>query len=88
MVVPPIPSVNESSATAVNPDFRRGCVRRSDVLQCGFNYGDAAAVAIAFFCGFDAAEFDDGAAAGFNRRHAGAEIVVDVELEMAFEFGG
>jgi hypothetical protein len=36
---------------------------------------------------FQAAEFEEGEAAGFLWRHALAEIVVDVELQVGGEFG-
>src|SRR2546429_2483292 len=53
------------------------------VLQEHLQNGQAAAVANRFFGLFDAAEFDEGLAAGFCGAHAGAEIVFDMHLEMA-----
>ena len=37
---------------------------------------------------FDTAEFQQGGPAGFVRRHAESEIVVNVQLQMAIDFGG
>jgi len=59
----------------------------ASVLKKGIERGEAAAVADGFFGLVEAAEFEEGLAAGLFGRHAGAEIVFDVELEMRFEFG-
>jgi hypothetical protein len=37
---------------------------------------------------FDAAEFHDRFSPSLSPRHASAQIVVDVQLEMALHFGG
>src|SRR5271167_715786 len=58
------------------------------VAQQSFDRGQAFAIAPGLLGLFEAAEFDQGLAAGFNRRHSGPKVVFDVKLEMAFHFCG
>jgi hypothetical protein len=58
------------------------------ILEKGFKKGKASLVAINLFGLFDSSEFDERLTAGFRGGHARAEIVFDVELEVAFQFGG
>jgi hypothetical protein len=67
--------------------FAEHAQAEAGVLEDGVQPREATAIAIGFFCLIEAAEFDEGLTASFFGRHACAEIVVDVELEMGFEFG-
>ena len=60
----------------------------ADVLQEIFDEGEGVALAINLSRRFQAAELQDRLAARFGGSHSGAEVVVDVHLEMAFEFVG
>ena len=55
------------------------------ILQRGFEQGNAAAIAIGLFHGFDATQLDERASARLVERHAGAQIVVDVKLDVTLE---
>jgi hypothetical protein len=61
---------------------------KAEILLSDFEKGETAAITIGFLGGFDAAEFQEGLAAGFGGRQAGAEVVVDVQLQVGFDFFG
>jgi hypothetical protein len=58
------------------------------ILSSDLEKRESAAGAVGFLGGFDAAKFQEGLAAGFGGRQAGAEVVVDMELEVGFDFIG
>jgi|SRR5271169_5356783 len=58
------------------------------IAQKCFDEGQPFSFAPGFFGLFEAAEFDEGMAAGLLGRHARAKVVFDVKLEMAFHFSG
>ena len=60
----------------------------ADVLDHGLEEGDGAAFAVGLLCWFCATQFEDRFAACLLRGHAGAEVVVDVHLEVAVDFIG
>jgi hypothetical protein len=59
----------------------------TDVLEKGFEEGDAASVATLFFGAFEAAEFAARAAEGFVAGDAVAVEIVSVGFQMEAEFG-
>jgi hypothetical protein len=62
--------------------------REAEVLRELVEEGKTALIAMGFFCRLDAAKFDERLAARFGGAEAAAEIVLDVELQVGFEFGG
>ena len=62
--------------------FAQHAARETDILQERLERRQPAAVAIPLFRLLDAAERDDRLAPSLDRRHAGLEVIVDVELEM------
>src|SRR5260370_27053742 len=65
--------------------FAKHAKSKADVGPRRFQNGDAAAVAVALFGLLDAAQLDEGIAAGGPWRHSGAEVVFDVHLEMGLQ---
>ena len=59
----------------------------AEILKKIFEEREGAGFALRLASVFDAAEMEDGLTAGFGGRHAGAEIVFDVEIEVGGEFG-
>ena len=79
------------------PDVRGGTVimstyqalagnRELKVLEEDVQPREAAGFALVLFCLLDAAETDEGAAAGFFGRHSVADVFVDGEIEMRLKF--
>jgi len=58
------------------------------IAQESLDKGQAFSFAPGFFSLLEAAELEEGLAAGFFCAHTCAQIVFDVELEMALQFGG
>jgi hypothetical protein len=56
------------------------------ILRQCFKPSNAALLTVVFLHLFGATELDEGLAAGCFGRHTSADIFVDVELEMGFEF--
>ena len=72
--------------TSVAPRFLRKRPNGvAGVLQRGFEQRNAAAIAIGLFHGLDATQLDERASARLVERHAGAQIVVDVKLDVTLE---
>ena len=71
------------------PGRAAGPAQRPDgvaqVLQSGLEQRDAAAIAVGFLYGLEATECDEGLATGLAGRHPGAQVVVDLQLQMALE---
>ncbi len=61
--------------------------RVARVLNHRLETRQAAAIAMRLADARDAAQFREGAAARLGGRHAGAEVVVDVQLQVAVELG-
>jgi hypothetical protein len=59
----------------------------AEVLQHGFEEGEGAGVADGFFGLFEAAEVDEGLAAGFVGGHAGVEVFFDGQFEVGGHLG-
>src|SRR5262249_10036351 len=60
----------------------------TEILTEGFEKRECVVVAVGLRRSLDSAELEQGLAAGLLRSHAGAEIVVDVHLEMRLELFG
>lgn len=58
----------------------------TEIAEEGFEERKVVMIADGFFGLFQAAEFQEGDAAGFFGRHAGAEVVVEVKVQMGAEF--
>ena len=65
----------------------KGAEGVAEVLKKDVEPGEAAGFALMFFCLLDAAETDEGAAAGFFGGHAVADVFFDGEIDVALEFG-
>ena len=65
----------------------RGAPRRGDRGAKRLADGDGAAIAILLLDRFDGPELEAGGAQRLVAAHAGAEVVVDVKLEVALELG-
>src|SRR6266446_443050 len=76
---------NNSSEAGVFAEHAR---TEAQVLPQNLKEWKTAPVAVDFFGLFDAAEFHEGLAPCFWGAQAGAQIVFDVHLEMAFHLGG
>src|SRR5215467_8371400 len=63
--------------------FAQHTEREAEVLKEGFKEGQAAPVAVGFFCLLDAAELYQRITAGGFRRHSRSKIVFNVESQMA-----
>src|SRR5271168_3398495 len=57
----------------------------AEILGEAIEEGDAAGVAVEFLGGLEAAEFDEGGAAGFFGRHAALEVFLDEEIDVSGE---
>src|SRR5690348_4808292 len=62
--------------------FRQNSYRNAGVTEPMFEPWDATTVAVSLFRLIEAAEFNQGKAARFFGRHAGADTIVDMKLEM------
>ncbi len=85
-VLTPMPRPRMTMPASAKPgrlDQRADAV--AHVAQQRFKRRQAAAIAIRLLGALDAAERDHGAAAGLGRRHAGADVVVDMQLQVAFD---
>ena len=60
----------------------------ADILNQRFKRRDTPAVAVNLLGLLDATQLDQRLAAGFDGCHAGPQIVLDVQVEMAFQFVG
>ena len=60
----------------------------TQILEQRFQHGQPPALAIIFFCLFQTAEFYQGVSPRFFGVHSRAQIVLDVQLKMAFHLGG
>jgi hypothetical protein len=65
----------------------QGAQAIASVLEKGIEPGKGAAFAMSLLDLLHAAETDEGLAAGFLRRQAGADAVLGMERHMSFEFG-
>ena len=87
-VLAPIPSASVTTTVAVNPTvLPQDTERIDDVLTQRIEDRQSAAVAVAFRGLCDATEGDQRGPARLGRCHAGADVVVDVQLNMAGQLG-
>src|SRR5580704_10587995 len=67
--------------------FAQHAHAEANVLEERFQRRQAATVADRFFGLVEAAKLNQSLAAGFFGRHTGAEIVINMKLQMGLEFG-
>src|SRR6185369_2704223 len=62
--------------------------REAQILDRAFEEWNRSAIAVSFFCLIDATQLHYGDASCFLRRHPGADVVVDMHLQVTLELVG
>src|SRR5258705_3254131 len=58
---------------------------KAKILDHALEKGDRTAIAVSFFCRINAAQLHDSDSLRFLRGHTGAQVVVDMHLEMTLD---